>query len=131
MKLQCKYNSVTSIEKIQEVANENGFTFTNDLINFILDYNNGMIIPNRFDTGEAKGYEVKTILSYNKKDIENVYSAIEILKEEGARLIPFANTPSGDFVCMDTSNAVVLWKHETLSIEKTSDGLSSFTDSLY
>ena len=35
MKLQCIYNSKISVANIQEVARENGFTYTNDFINFI------------------------------------------------------------------------------------------------
>ena len=131
MKLQCKYNSATSVEKIQDVAKENGFTYTNDLTNFVLLYNNGIIIPNKFDSEQSKGYEVKTILSYNKEDMENVYTAIEILKEEGVYLIPFAYTPSGDFICLEINNAVVLWKHETSIIERISPTFSLFIDSLY
>ena len=131
MKLQCKYNSEISIENIQEFAKEYGCKYTDDLISFVLRYNNGTISPNKFNTELSEGYEVKTILSYNKGDIENVYTAMEIIKEDGLHLIPFANTPSGDFVCMDISNAVVLWKHETSTIEGISHELSSFIDSLY
>lgn len=131
MKIQTKYNSATSIEKIQDVARENGFAYTNDLIDFILFCNNGIISPNKFDTEQSKGHEVKTILSYNKEDMENVYSAINIIKEDGVYLIPFANTPSGDFVCMDIHNNVVLWKHETSTIERISPAFTLFVDSLY
>ena len=131
MKLQCKYNSAISVENIQEVARENGFTYTNDFINFIQTCNNGIISPNKFNSELSKEYEVKTILSYNHKDIENVYTAINILKEDGKSLIPFANTPSGDFVCIDFNNAVVLWKHETSAIEKLASTFSLFIDSLY
>lgn len=131
MKLQCKYNSAISVEKIQEVARENGYTYTDDFISFIQSCNNGIISPNKFNTEQSIEYEVKTILSYNNKDIENVYTAIKILKEEGKCLIPFANTPSGDFVCIDINNFVVLWKHETSSIEIISPTFSLFIDSLY
>ena len=71
------------------------------------------------------------VMIHNNKDIENVYTAIKILKEEGKCLIPFANTPSGDFVCIDINNFVVLWKHETSSIEIISPTFSLFIDSLY
>ena len=50
MKLQCKYNSAISVENIQEVARENGFTYTNDFINFVQTCNNGIISPNKFNT---------------------------------------------------------------------------------
>ena len=61
MKLQCKYNSAISVENIQEVARENGFTYTNDFINFIQTCNNGIISPNKFNSEQSKEYEVKTI----------------------------------------------------------------------
>lgn len=129
MEIKCKYNSTTSIENIQKVAEENGFIYPKELINLILKCNNGIIIPNKFDATKEQGLEVKTILSYNKEDKETVYSAIKTLRESGVNFIPFANTPSGDYICLNGAE-VVIWEHETSNTQLVSPTLSKFLESL-
>lgn len=129
MEIKCKYNSATSIEKIQEVAKENGFVYPKELIDLILKCNNGIITPNKFDSKKEQDLEVKTILSYNKEDIETVYGAIKALKESGFNYIPFANTPSGNLICLN-GNEVIVWEHEKLSPAFVSPTLSDFLESL-
>ena len=129
MTLTWKYVSPIDVEMINEVEKMYGFTYPTGLKNLILEGNNGGVSPNHFKTGNG-ATEIKTVLSYNKSDIENVYRAIKTLKADGSNLLPFANTPSGDLICTD-GKKIILWSHETSRTEDIANSLKAFIDSLY
>lgn len=126
---------------VKELKNENlieNFEIENlvklpfNLVECIKKYNGGR--PNRkiFDTEVSKERVFKSLLSYNHDDLETVYLASEVLKNEGQKLIPIASDPSGNYICYNPEKKYIeLWLHETNTSEKISDDFDSFLNSLY
>lgn len=117
-------------ESIETVASKNGFTLPEDLIQLILEGNNGTPSKKKFDSAHGKEHMVKTLLSYNPEDIENIYDAINVLKESCYRLYPIANDPAGNLICL-SPKGVVLWNHEDDSIDTIASDVSTFLSLLY
>ena len=130
MEIQWKYATPISEKKIAKVEKLYGVQIPDELKAVIKEGNNGVPSKRFFDTDKAKEHEVKTLLSYNKGDIENIYSAAEILKEAGENLFPFANDPAGNLICL-SENEVVLWNHETNEIERIAGSVDEFFVMLY
>lgn len=98
-----------------------------DLRECILKNNGGR--PNRkvFDTDKSTERVMKTLLSYNENDLESIY---KVEKEEND-LFPFAIDPSGNYICIDKENSVILWNHETNTGEYVAKSFSDFLSKLY
>lgn len=117
-------------ELISKVESLYSIQIPDDLKSILKESNGGVPSKRLFDDGKSKKHEMKTLLSYNRSDIENVYSAFEVLKEIDSKLIPFANDPAGNLICYDGSK-VVYWNHETDEIEPIADSVTEFFDKLY
>lgn len=113
-----------------EVESMYGIQIPDDLKSVLMEGNGGTPSKRFFDDEKSKTHEMKTLLSYNRSDMENVYSAFELLKEIDSKLIPFANDPAGNLICYDGSK-VVYWHHETDEIDPVADSISCFFANLY
>lgn len=129
MKIEWKFASPISIEKVDEVAKMENTILPSFLKKVISEGNNGTPSKNAFSFGNNEE-DFKTLLSYNPNDKENVYKAIKILKEAGQHLYPFANDPAGDLICLEGTK-VVLWDHETNTIIPLSNNVEDFFNSLH
>ena len=89
MEITWKYATPISDELISEVESKYDIQLPEDLKSILKEGNNGVPSKRFFDTNVAEGHEWKTLLSYDKSDIENVYSAISILKDVDVNLFPF------------------------------------------
>lgn len=134
--IQWKYASPVDIENIEEVEDVLDIEIPDQLIEIILVGNNGSPSKNRFVVGNNETI-FKTLLSYNEKDKENVYKAFKVVPKG---LIPFGNTPTGDFICLENINnginprredKVVLWDHETGEIIPVTSSLTEFLRKLH
>ena len=76
---------------------------------------------------------MKTLLSFNPDDSENIWSANDSMDEEfQSNYIAFANDSAGNLICFKKSNKlVVLWDHETDNVEAIAPSFSGFIKSLY
>ena len=128
-RINFKYASRVNPRDIEFVKKTYKYYYPEGLEDLIEEGNNGSISPNRIKT-RNNVIEVKTVLSYNKKDKENVYDAINTLIKSGSQLLPFANTPSGDLIGTD-GKSIILWNHETGKEDVISPSLDDFLDSLY
>jgi DNA-binding beta-propeller fold protein YncE len=115
---------------INDFERENGIIFPSDLKNCFVKNNGGRPSKNVFDTDCSKEKVFKTLLSFNKSDPENIYMVFSVFDKERNRLIPFASDPSGDLLCLQNDN-IVLYLHETGSIEKVADSFSELLSKLY
>ena len=79
--------------------------------------NGGRPSEPEFSTDQSEGYVFKSLFSYNKKDLENIYLYYpEMFKDTS--LFPIGMDSSGNFVCYDTEKQImVLWMHETSRVE--------------
>jgi cell wall assembly regulator SMI1 len=118
-------------EAISMFEFENSIKLPNDIISCVKQNNGGRPNKDTFDTQFSKERVFKTLLTYNKGDIEDVFSAFDMLKEEGHNLIPLASDPGGNFICYDTINGIVLWLHETNTTEIIADTFTEFLSKLY
>ena len=131
MDITWKYASPVSERQINNVEKIWGFTVPNCLKEIIKIGNNGFPSKNKFDAKDTKEHVIKTLLSYNENDIENVFTAFAALKESDIdKIFPFANDPAGNLICMNGSE-VVLWNHETGTTEKVADSVNDFFEHLY
>lgn len=131
MNITWKYTSSVSDELIKSVEETFGISIPLSLRKVIKEGNNGYPSKNKFDAKQSKEHLFKTLLSYYKNDLENVFVAFASLKESNTvGMIPFANDPAGNLICLKDSR-VVLWNHETCSIEEVSDSIEDFFNSLY
>ena len=96
---------------------ENGVQLPEGLVKCITENNGGRPSEKLFNTDKGSEYVFKSLLSYNKNDIENIYAVYPALFQ-GTLLYPFATDAAGNFICYDIASALyVLHKHETNSIE--------------
>ena len=130
MEITWKYATPISDELISEVESKYDIQLPEDLKSILKEGNNGVPSKRFFDTNVAEGHEWKTLLSYDKSDIENVYSAISILKDVDVNLFPFGNDPAGNMICLK-GGKVVFWNHETDALEFVADSISEFLAKLY
>lgn len=121
----------TNCIKIFEL--ENNITIPQELKECILNNNGGRPNVKVYDTDKSSGRVFKTLLSYNKEDIETIYKILPLFKENSISLLPFASDPSGNFICIDLKNkdSVVLWIHEIDSIEYVAESFRKFLGILH
>ena len=129
--MKWKYVKPTNEDNINEVEKILGCDIPKDLKLLILQSNNGRPEFDCFDTEQEKEKQFKKLLSYNKEDLENIFDCIGLFKD--LKLIPFADDPMGNFLCLDSdnNNKVVYWDHETDEKIFVADTLSAFLSSLY
>lgn len=130
MELTWKYVKPTSEEKILAVEKSKNVSLPKDLKDLILLNNNGRPSLSTFDTKKTKERVFKKLLSYNENDLENVYGAIEILKDQKG-LFPVASDPFGNFICLKNCNKVVFFNHESSDVEDISNTVTELIDNLY
>src|SRR5574344_1199302 len=131
MSITWKYVKPTTMDKIEAVEKENAIKLPEDLQNLLIANNNGRPSPSTFDTKKSKERVFKKLLSYNKEDTENIYTAIEVLKKENSYLFPIASDPSGNFICLEKGEKIVLWLHEVNRTEFIAKSMTEFIEKLY
>lgn len=136
-KLTWKYSNPITNNKISEVEKEYGWKYPKELKDDLKVGNGGRPSLNIFyPTKKVFGQdelEVKTLLSLNKNDVENVHTAAKAISSENKdyrMLIPFMNTSCGNLYCIGPDDAVYYWFHETDKIERIAPSYKNFRDRL-
>lgn len=117
------------IEAISKFEIDNNIIFPEDLKNYLQKYNGGRPSSRLFDTAKEKEHEFKTLLSFNKADIETIYKNFPI-DSKHEKLIPFASDPAGNYFCL-YRNAIYYWHHERDEAEYLADTFEEFLKKLY
>ena len=111
---------------------DNNLKLPQDITSCIKQNNGGRPDKKAFDTEVAKGRVIKSLLSFNKDDLETVYDAIDILKNGNTNLVPLASDPGGNYICYNVKQQdIVLWLHETNTTEQISSSFTAFLEALY
>ncbi|RDU38675.1 hypothetical protein DRW41_03700 [Neobacillus piezotolerans] len=132
-KLTWKYvKPLKDNESVEGFEALNDVQLPKDITDCIKQNNGGRPDKKVFDTDVSEGRVMKSLLSFNKDDLETVYDAIDVLKNERKSLVPIASDPSGNYICYNLIHKdIVFWLHETNITEKVSDSFTTFLNGLY
>jgi hypothetical protein len=120
---------------IKDLENELGFKLPNEYIKILLHFHGARPSKKRFDTQRTKGRMIKTFLPITEDYKINLIQVKQWLQLSDI-MVPFANTPSGDYICFEYfshegSPAIVLWNHEERRKEFIKITFIKFINSLY
>ncbi|WP_026691851.1 SMI1/KNR4 family protein [Peribacillus kribbensis] len=98
-------------------------------------YHGGRPNKRRFITYTRKERVIKSFLPIKQDYTVNVYEVRTWLKLPKT-MFPFANTPSGDYLCLcsgegETEPIVVLYHHEIDGVEYVSKNFQTFINAIY
>lgn len=105
---------------IEQVEEEYGVAFPDDLKDIVIKYNRGNPVPSTFDIGRRKGKTFGELLNFNLDAESNILIAYSWIKDKlPPKVVPFTVTPGGDYLCFDyrknTLNPeIVYWDHEQI-----------------
>lgn len=75
-------------------------------------------------------FDVKTLLSFNENDVENIYKIIDyFINQFCGKIIPFASDSAGNYYCFDDNKVILLTQDD--DIIPICDSFSDFIGSLY
>ncbi len=132
--MQWKYvKPLLSAESISKFETLVKYKFPDAFKKCVLENNGGRPNSRTFDTDCTKERELKSFLSFNKDDIENVWKIAEWNKSElSDKYVAFAIDNFGNLICFDIkNNNIIFLDHETLNTEKITDDFISFMNGLY
>lgn len=106
-----------------------GTTLPEDLKNTIRTNNGGRPSLKYYDLALEKDKEFKSLLSFNRGDVENVF-AFYPLDSANKKLVPFATDPAGN--CFVVKNGTIhLWLHELDRTMFVAESFSAFLEMLH
>lgn len=106
-----------------------GTTLPEDLKNTIRTNNGGRPSLKYYDLALEKDKEFKSLLSFNRGDVENVF-AFYPLDSANKKLVPFATDPAGNFFVVK-NGAIHLWLHEQDRTMFIAESFSAFLGMLH
>jgi hypothetical protein len=103
------------------------FKYPDSYIELIMQYNGGRPPVSVFDTKKTRERTIKSLLSFNEVDTENVYKAYKTVCEIRNDVIPFGIDSFGNYICFNKADSVVVFlDFESGEIEIITDGFSEF-----
>ena len=120
-------------KSITEFENANNIIFPEDYKKCVSENNGGRPPKRVFDTIKTKEREVKSFLSFNKFDAENIWLVNEpVIEINGSQYVAFATDCSGNKICFTkVLLQIVFINHEDNIVEFIADDFVSFMSSLY
>lgn len=109
------------------------YTFPDSFKACVKAHNGGRPSLEAFNTDQAKERAVKSLLSFNREDKDNIWKMSKWVKADlGKAYIPFAIDNFGNLICFDGGNdRIVFWNHETGRIESVARSFDEFLAALY
>lgn len=132
--MEWKYvKELQSVDLIDDYEGFVKYVFCDSFRKCVIANNGGRPSKRVFDTDKAKERELKSFLSFNRKDRETVWKIYEWSKEELTnKYIPFGIDNFGNLICFDAKNdKIVFVNHEDMSIETIADSFDNFMSHLY
>lgn len=117
-------------QAVTDFETQHNVVFPDDLKEWILKNNGGRPYNSTIDTEKTKSRVFKSLLSFNPDDKETIFTVYDVLQKEDKSLLPFASDPSGNFFCIKNGK-IVLWLHETGTIENVADSFSAMLKKLH
>ena len=109
------------------------YVFSDEYLDFIEEYNGGRPDKRKFTTVEGNQYTLKTFLSFNKDDMDNVWDIVDWSEDlvQDKREIPFAIDNYDNLICFNSKdNKIVFCDTETTEIEEIADDFEEFLEKL-
>lgn len=113
---------------VKDFLKENDISLPNEIIAFIEKNNNGRPLKPFFNTQTQKEQVFKSLLSYNKNDLDNIYD----IYDNEINLLPFATDSAGNIIFIDLIDFSIKFTFlETDKVEVLAKSLQEFLDDLY
>ena len=116
-------------ESIVEYETLTGCILPDDIREVIKMYNGGRPSLKYYDLPEEKDKEFKTLLSFNRNDVENVF-AFYPLDSANGKIVPFASDPAGNLFVIKEGK-IFLWSHESDTTVFLAESFSAFLETLH
>ena len=132
--MEWRFVKVIDDEKlIENFESKAIYTFSDSFKKCVKSNNGGRPSVSAFDTNKAKEREIKSLLSFNREDTDNIWKMNEWVKAElNDKYVAFAIDNFGNLICFDCGNDnVVFWNHESNGIEFIAKDFDAFLACLY
>lgn len=101
-----------SNDLIDSFEKKYGYIVPEELKEVIIANNGGRPSPKILTNKVGQDFEIKSLLSYNNDDVENIYRIIDFFVENYNReLLPFAMDSAGNYYCINNKR-VILWTQD-------------------
>ena len=120
---------LANVESIAEYEVLTKSSLPEDIKEVVRMYNGGRPSLKYYDLSGEKDKEFKTLLSFNRNDIENVFTFYPLDSANG-KLVPFASDPAGNFFVIKDGK-IYLWLHESDTTVFLSESFSAFLETLH
>lgn len=112
---------------IPDVERTLDYKFTNDYVDFVKKYNGGRPPVSEFSASKSQDRTIKSFLSFNPGDAENIVRLNKGVAEISVMLIAFAIDNFGNYICFDKKNHNVLFlDFETGDVDFIDETFSDF-----
>ncbi|WP_102272123.1 SMI1/KNR4 family protein [Cytobacillus massiliigabonensis] len=122
------------IEDVRELENTLQVTYPSEYKKIILVNHGARPDKKRFLTSTQTERVIKSFIPVTRDYDINLFSLIDWL-DLPIGVIPFASTPSGDYICFHFKDAadpvIILYHHEINSFENVNKNFDQFIQSLY
>lgn len=133
--MEWEYSKIPlAIENIRDLETVLQVRLPADYTKLILKHHGARPDKKRFLTSTKTERVIKTFVPVTREYETNMFSIIDWL-ELPAGVIPFASTPSGDYICFhyehEIDPGIILFHHEIRSFEHVTNSFDTFLQSLY
>lgn len=112
---------------IPEAEEKLGYNFVESYIDFVKKYNGSRPPVSIFSTSTSQERTIKSFLSFNPTDVENIIKLNRGVTEISTRLVAFAIDNFGNYICFNKENdTVVFLDFETGETELIDNTFSDF-----
>lgn len=130
--MEWKYvKELKDVNKINEFEQKIGYELANDYKDFIKNFNGSRPMLKEYVDSEGNEHEIKTFLSFNDGDRENIFKVNEWLdKDLIGKYYAIASDPAGNYITIDKKNEIYFWNHETGKLIYVAKSFTDFIESL-
>ncbi|MBW0295851.1 SMI1/KNR4 family protein [Shewanella xiamenensis] len=108
---------------IPDAEEKLGYNFVDSYIDFVKKYNGSRPPVSIFSTSTSQERTIKSFLSFNPTDVENIIKLNNGVSEISVKLVAFAIDNFGNYICFNKENDAVVFldfeSGETELIDKT------------
>lgn len=120
---------LTNEKAISETEAKIGYKFYDSYINVVKEHNGGRPPVGVFDTDKTKERTIKSFLSFNTNDTDNIFKAFDVVSKVRNDVVPFGIDSFGNYICFNKADSrVVFLDFETGEIENVADSFDVFRD---